>query len=135
MTTTTAARPLLKWVGGKTQLLPELLKRVPADFDVYHEPFLGGGAMFFALRPKVAILSDINAELVNVYQVVARDVEGLIRALKLHRYDEAYYYGVRAQDREETFRLLSPVTRAARFIFINKTGYNGLWRVNSRGAM
>lgn len=133
MQTATQARPFVKWVGGKTQLLPELLKRLPEDFDVYHEPFLGGGALYFALRPKVAILSDLNAELINAYKMIAIDVEGVIRALKLHRYEEAYYYGVRAQDREATFALLAPTTRAARFIFINKTGYNGLWRVNSKG--
>ena len=133
MQTATQARPFVKWVGGKTQLLPELARRLPEEFDVYHEPFLGGGALFFALRPKVAILSDLNAELINLYQVVAKDVEALIRALKLHRYEEAYYYGVRAQDREETFHLMGPVARAARFLFINKTGYNGLWRVNSKG--
>lgn len=128
-----AAKPFLKWVGGKTQLLPELLKRLPAEFGTYYEPFLGGGALFFALQPKVAILGDTNKELINTFEIVQDDVDGLIRLLKLHRYEEAYYYGVRAQDREETFWGFSRQVRAARFVYINKTGYNGLWRVNSRG--
>jgi DNA adenine methylase len=75
-------RPFLKWAGGKTQLLPELLKRVPAKFRTYYEPFLGGGALFWALRPPLAVLSDLNHELCDTYLAVQRDVAGVVRELE-----------------------------------------------------
>lgn len=132
--TTTQARPFVKWVGGKTQLLPELLKRVPTTFENYYEPFLGGGALFFALQPDVAILSDINEELVNAYDVVMGQVDALICGLRLHKYEEKHYYAVRDLDRDRpAFYQLSKVIRASRFIYLNKTGYNGLYRVNRSG--
>ncbi len=127
------ARPFLKWAGGKTQLLPEILRRLPATMDTFYEPFLGGGAVFFALaregRFRRAVLSDRNAELVELYQVVQGDVEALIvelrRLAKAH--SEEQYYEVRAR------KLRSPVRRAARVLYLNKTGYNGLYRVNRAG--
>lgn len=126
-------RPFIKWVGGKGQLLPHLIKKSPQGYGRYFEPFLGGGALFFGLRPQRAVLSDVNTELINTYQVVRDSVEALIAELAHHRYDEAHYYAVRAWDRAADYASLSPVARAARFIFLNKTGFNGLHRVNSQG--
>lgn len=128
-----AVRPFLKWAGGKKRLLPELLKRVPEGFDRYVEPFLGGGALFFALQPEKALLSDINAEIVNAFQVVRDDVEALIADLSKHRYGEKYYYKIRNADRGADFWTYSEVEKASRVIYLNKTCYNGLYRVNSRG--
>jgi len=128
-------RPFLKWAGGKTQILPDLLKRVPADFKAYHEPFLGGGALFFALTRngrltgKRVFLSDSNPELVNAFRVVRDDPEELLRLLEDYqdRNTSRDYYRIRAQ------RPRSPAKRAARLIYLNRTCYNGLYRVNSRG--
>ena len=121
--------PFIKWAGGKSQLLEYM--KVPARFRTYHEPFLGGGAVFFALQPRSAFLSDVNEELTNAYRVVKESVEKLISVLKeaSGEVTEDDYYEVRAQDPES----LDPVNRAARFIFLNKTCYNGLYRVNRDG--
>jgi DNA adenine methylase len=122
-------RPFLKWAGGKGQLLAELRVRIPALRGRYFEPFLGGGALFFDLLPKKGVLSDVNAEIVECYATVRDRVDELVRALKKHRYDVDHYYAVRDADPAG----LSPVERAARTIFLNKTGFNGLYRVNSKG--
>ncbi len=122
-------RPFLKWVGGKSQLLTHLLGMIPKDFRTYHEPFVGGGALYFELAPSKAILSDLNRELIDCYTAVQGNVEKVITALKRHRYDKEYYYEIRGQD---PFKL-SPVKRAARMIYLNRTGFNGLYRVNSKG--
>lgn len=126
-------RPFLKWVGGKTQLLPQIVPRMPKTFRRYFEPFVGGAAMFFDLRQRrpdmPAVLQDVNEELVNAYCSVRDDVEGVIAALREHRYEEEHYYAVRAQRPSD----LLPTKRAARTIFLNKTGYNGLYRVNRSG--
>lgn len=127
------ARPFLKWVGGKRQLLPELVSRLPDSYKRYHEPFIGGGALFFHLCPRRASISDINPELINVYSAVKNDVEALIRDLRRHRYEKEYFYRVRDSDREPSFKRWSPVKRASRLIFLNKTCFNGLYRVNSSG--
>ncbi|MEB3195864.1 MAG: DNA adenine methylase [Candidatus Sericytochromatia bacterium] len=124
------AAPFVKWVGGKRSLLPQITGRLPARFNSYHEPFVGGGAVFFALQPVRAHLSDENAELVHTYQVIRDDVERLIRHLRGHRADEDYYYAIRALD----VRQLDGIERASRLIFLNRTCFNGLYRVNSRGA-
>jgi len=125
------ARPFLKWAGGKTQLLPELLARVPAKFETYREPFLGGGALFFALRPARGVLSDSNRELVATYCAIRDDVEMvivLLRALaELHSPDQF------ARIRGLTADQLSPAHVAARMIYLNKTCFNGLYRVNQSG--
>lgn len=123
------AEPILKWAGGKTRLLPELLARRPSAYRRYHEPFLGGGALFFRLQPGGAVLSDANAELVNVYERVRDDVEEVIRRLRAHRYEREHYYRVRATDPTT----LSPSERAARTLYLNRTCFNGLYRVNRRG--
>ncbi len=126
-------RPFLKWAGGKSQLLTEILKRIPKDYENYFEPFVGGGAVFFGLQPEVALLADVNRDLIEAYEVVRDDVDALIESLKQHRYEKEYYYKVRARDREEGFMSLSAVERVSRIIFLNKTCYNGLYRVNSKG--
>jgi DNA adenine methylase len=128
-----AAAPILKWAGGKGQLLGELLKRVREEFGTYHEPFVGGGALFFALfgqgRIQHAVLSDVNRDLIETYETVRDDVESVIGALGKHDNEKEHFYRIRAQDP----RRLSRTARAARLIYLNKTCFNGLYRVNSRG--
>jgi len=126
-------KPFLKWAGGKSYLLPELICRLPGEFNCYFEPFAGGSALFFAMQPQRALLSDINPELINVYQVVRTDVESLIKDLSSHVYEKDYYYTVRSVDRRSDFKQWSNVKKASRLIFLNKTCFNGLYRVNSRG--
>src|SRR3569833_99185 len=123
------AKPFLKWAGGKTQLINELTRFIPSDYNTYVEAFLGGGALFFHLKPERAILSDINPELINCYQVVRDNVEELILALRRFTNTEDFYYQIRAID----ISLASDVERAARFIFLNKTCFNGLYRENRNG--
>ncbi len=129
-------RPFLKWVGGKTQLLPELMKRVNmvGDFGRYHEPFLGGGALFFELYragrlKRQAYLSDNNPRLIEAYEGVRDEVEEVIALLNRHKrlHSEEHFYRVRAKVPKTL------VERAARVIYLNKTCYNGLYRENSRG--
>lgn len=131
-TDSTAPRPFLKWAGGKRQLLPELLRRVP-PFKRYFEPFVGGGALFFRLAPPCATLSDVNGELINAYQVIRDDVEGVIKELSSIEHNEDFFYECRDADRTPAFATWSPVKRAARLIYLNKTCFNGLYRVNSKG--
>ena len=125
------ATPFLKWAGGKTSLLPELLRHVPAAKGLrrYHEPFVGGGALFFAVAPRRAVLSDSNAELVHCYLQVRDNVGRVLACLTRHVYEKEHYQSIRAL---EPLRL-SPEERAARFIYLNKTCFNGLWRVNRAG--
>jgi DNA adenine methylase len=129
------ASPVVKWVGGKTKLLPELLARMPEKFNRYYEPFAGGAAMFFRLAPKRAVLADANHDLIGLYTAIANDVNAVIRRLQMHResHNEAHYYDVRTRwnDREVSW---STPERAAAFIYLNKTCFNGLWRVNRSGA-
>ena len=125
------AKPFLKWAGGKTQLVPELLKRVPKTYNKYLEPFLGGGALFFALNPKRAVLNDSNRELIETYKVVQEHPEALIILLKKHAHNHSkkYYYEMRAKSDD----LADPLEIAARLIYLNKTCFNGLYRVNREG--
>ena len=127
------SRPVLKWAGGKGQLLPELTKRIPANFRAYHEPFIGGGALFFELagqgRLTTVHLSDINRSLIDVYAALCDCVEDVISILRRHRHDETYYYTIRALQPDK----LSLPERAARIIYLNKTCYNGLYRENRAG--
>jgi DNA adenine methylase len=126
-------RPFVKWAGGKGQLLPELMARVPKRFNRYFEPFVGGGALFFHLQPEQAVLSDSNPELINLYLVIRDQVEELIEALVGHVYEKEYYYRLRDVERTPEYAEWSAVERASRFIYLNKTCYNGLYRVNSKG--
>jgi DNA adenine methylase len=119
----------LKWAGGKTQLLAKILERFPEQFNRYHEPFVGGGAVFFNLEPKSCTLSDVNGDLVTTYTALRDDVDGVIENLKQHRAEEAYYYTVR----DEMVSGLSTTEAAARIIFLNRTCFNGLYRVNRSG--
>lgn len=129
------ARPFLKWAGGKRQLLPEIRKLLPAEFATYFEPFVGAGAVLFDLQPPRAVINDANEELINCYRVVKSNPEELIRLADRHeRNDSAdYFYGLRSLDREPGLAALTDVARAARVIYLNKTGYNGLYRVNRQG--
>lgn len=122
-------RPFLKWAGGKKQLIPQYEPYFPRQFSTYYEPFLGGGAVFFRLLPKQAFLTDINVELVNVYQCIRDRVEEVIALLAEHRdrHCENYYYQIRANSYD------SSVDKAARLIYLNKTCFNGLYRENSKG--
>lgn len=126
--------PIVKWAGGKRQLLPEIRKYIPEKIGTYYEPFVGGGAVLFDLQPERAIVNDINSELINLYQVVKDDVQGLIEDLSKHKNEADYYYNIRALDRdEEAFKMLSDIERASRIHFLNKTCFNGLFRVNLAG--
>jgi DNA adenine methylase len=126
-------RPFVKWAGGKSQLLVHLHKRLPKSYSRYWEPFLGGGALFFSLRPKRSVLSDVNEDLILTYTAVRDNVESLITELQQHRYEKDYFYSVRDWDRAADFKELPALKRAGRFIFLNRTCFNGLHRVNSKG--
>ncbi|MEH2452109.1 DNA adenine methylase [Nostoc sp.] len=125
----TSPRPFLKWAGGKSRLIQQYIPYFPKSYKNYYEPFLGGGAVFFYLRPTAAILTDINAELINTYCCVRNDVEELISILKEHkiRHNKDYYYSVRNNS------VGTEIEKAARLIYLNKTCFNGLYRVNSQG--
>jgi len=126
--------PVLKWVGGKRQLLDALIPLLPNRVTTYCEPFIGGGAFFFSLQPKVAYINDINNELIRVYEVIKNDVESLIIALQKFKNEAEHFYAVRDWDRDKTkYALLSDVEKAARILYLNKTCYNGLFRVNNAG--
>jgi DNA adenine methylase len=131
MRTKEMPRPVLKWAGGKAQLAALILERLPPQIDTYREPFFGGGAVFFALarqnRFSRAVLSDVNPELIDVYRAIVEDVDAVIRRLKKMTCSEEDFYRVRAQ------KPTSLAGRAARTIYLNKTGYNGLYRVNRSG--
>lgn len=123
------AKPVLKWAGGKGQMIDILQENMPKQFNKYIEPFVGGGALFFATQPHKAIISDSNEELINLYKVIANNVNELMMALKPLKYDKDLYYKIRAQQPRD----LTSIERAARMIYLNKTGFNGLYRVNKKG--
>lgn len=123
------ARPLLKWAGGKTQLLGEIIPKIPKKYGRFIEPFFGGGAVFFAVHPTGGIIADSNPELINLYRSVADDVDGVIAQLRFYENTEEMFYTVRALDVTK----LSNTEAAARTIFLNKTCFNGLYRVNKSG--
>lgn len=125
--------PFLKWVGGKRQLMPAITGFLPQEITNYYEPFIGGGAVLFHLQPKKATINDFNEALINVYNTIKINPEELIEDLKTHKNESQYFYNVRALDREEGFSELSDVKKASRVIYLNKTCYNGLYRVNSSG--
>jgi DNA adenine methylase len=131
-------RPIVKWAGGKTKLLAELVARMPGEIRTYAEPFSGGAALFFAIADSPekyarkfdrAILADRNEELVITYNAVKKNVDDVIRELGVYKYDRDLFYETRAKDP----RTLSDAARAARLLFLNRTCFNGLWRVNSKG--
>jgi DNA adenine methylase len=125
-----AIKPFLKWAGGKTQLISELSKYIPSDYNRYIEPFVGGGAFFFFLNPKESIIADSNEELITTYKVVRDNVEQLISVLESYKNNELTFYKIRSLDPHS----LPDIDRAARLIFLNKTCFNGLYRVNKQGS-
>ncbi|WP_137743653.1 DNA adenine methylase [Robertmurraya siralis] len=129
-------KPFLKWAGGKRQLLPYIRNKIPKKIGTYYEPFIGAGAVLFDLQPKKAIINDVNSELANVYHVVKDHFEELITELKMHEENNnsEYFYEIRDLDRvQRRYDSLSSIEKAARMIYLNKTCFNGLFRVNSQG--
>lgn len=127
--------PVFKWGGGKRQLLNRILPAIPL-YTRYYEPFVGGAAVFLGLKPKYAVINDYNVELINTYRVIRDDPEGLIQLLKEHKKKNTvdYFYEVRSWDRnEKEYADFSDVEKAARTIYLNRTCFNGLYRVNSGG--
>jgi DNA adenine methylase len=127
-------RPILKWAGGKRSLVPRILEELPEQIETYYEPFVGGAAVFLALaeakRFKRAVITDKNRELINLYTVVRDDLGKLLKRLETLQdcTSEDDYYEIRAA------KPTNRIERAARLIYLNKTGYNGLYRVNSKGG-
>ena len=126
--------PVVKWVGGKRQLLDALLPLLPSHIASYCEPFVGGGALLFKLQPEKAWINDINSELMQMYEVIRDDAETLIQLLAQHTNEAEHFYAVRDWDRDKKkYASLTKTEKAARIIYLNKTCYNGLFRVNSAG--
>jgi DNA adenine methylase len=131
-------KPPLKWAGGKSQIksiIIEEIKKYYNDEATYFEPFLGGGAILFSLQPKKAVVNDINKELINVYKIIKNYPNQLIEELEKFKKNDSneFYYKVREWDRKEDFNSLDKIKLAGRTIYLNKTCYNGLYRVNQRG--
>lgn len=127
--------PFLKWVGGKRQIMPSIVNLLPKEINKlnYVEPFIGGGALLFHLQPKIAVINDFNSELINVYNVIKHNLEELIIDLQKHKNEAEYFYILRGLDRTDEYIKLSNVQRASRIIYLNKTCFNGLYRVNNAG--
>ena len=130
--------PVLKWVGGKRQLLPEIKKYLPkmTKNTIYYEPFVGGGAVLFDIQPDKAVINDVNHDLIEVYKVIKDNVEDLIIELKKPKYSNTSecFYDIRELDRQHNkFNKLTGIQKAARILYLNKTCFNGLYRVNSIG--
>ena len=128
------ASPVVKWAGGKTKLLPELLARLPRQWNRYYEPFAGGAALFFRLAPADAVLGDLNADLMMMYRGLAAEPAAVTRSLRIHqqRHSAEYYYETRARWNARRTSW-TPAARASSFIFLNRSCFNGLWRVNRAG--
>src|SRR5574344_2619086 len=127
----------VKWAGGKRQVMEELKKYIPEEYNTYYEPFVGGGALLFELSPKNAVINDYNKELINVYECLKDDkkFEAMCRELNKHEtnHSEEYYYETRNLDRDKKkFNKMADYKRAARTIYLNKACFNGLYRVNSK---
>ncbi len=132
--------PLLKWAGGKRKLLPLIkqyinIQEIKANKNVFFEPFVGGGALFLDLELENCVINDYNRELTNVYLPIKKNPENLIELLKIHEQNHCkdYYLRIRGYDRQEDYLEMSEIEKAARIIYLNKTCYNGLYRVNSKG--
>lgn len=130
-------RPYLKWAGGKRQLLPEIRARLPEDLQerIYYEPFVGAGAVLFDVKPRRAVVNDFNQQLIMTYRAIRDDVEAVLELLEEHqeKHGREYFYEIRGKDRTEEFADWSQAAKAARLIYLNKTCFNGLYRVNSQG--
>lgn len=128
------AAPVVKWVGGKRQLLDAITPLLPKRISSYCEPFLGGGAVLFSIQPSRAVVNDLNADLMLMYETLRDDADALIESLRTHENTPEHYYAVRDMDRNrEAYNALSRVEKASRLIYLNKTCFNGLFRVNSAG--
>ncbi|NDK09411.1 DNA adenine methylase [Candidatus Gracilibacteria bacterium] len=128
------AKPFIKWVGGKRQLIAQFQDLFPTDFNNYHEPFLGGGAVFFNLQKKQSYLSDLNGDLINLYQVIQKHPKKLIAFLESEEISKDRFLEMRLWDREDNYeKKYSNIERAGRFMYLNRLGFNGLYRVNSKG--
>jgi DNA adenine methylase len=125
--------PFLKWVGGKRQIMSTIAEHLPKNIKTYVEPFIGGGAVLFYLQPKKAIVNDFNSELINVYRVIKDNLDELITDLQKHKNESEYFYEIRGLDRTTVFASLTNIERASRIIYLNKTCFNGLYRVNNSG--
>lgn len=132
------AKPFVKWAGGKRQIIDKLIKLAPIEYNTYYEPFIGGGALLFELAPKKAVINDSNKELMNVYKTISTD-KGFEEILKLlnsyeNKHSEKFFYQIRNLDKDKVkFEKLSSVEHAARTIYLNKSCFNGLYRVNKKG--
>lgn len=128
-------KPLLKWLGGKRRVVPHILPYIPENYNLYYEPFFGGGAVYLHLLPEKAVISDVNKPLINVYQQVKENPEALIEELEHERWKNTLedYLEIRALDREEEFEEVSDLFKAARILYLNKTCFNGLYRENKKG--
>lgn len=133
--TNTKPKPFVKWAGGKRSIAAQIQQMLPPDFDSLHycEPFLGGGAMLFHLMPQTATVGDINAELINAYSQIKFQPWILVDLLLGYKNEKPYYYRIRQQDRTGELEKMTPAQRAARFIYLNKTCFNGLCRYNKAG--
>lgn len=127
-------QPFTKWTGGKRQLLSVIRELMPKTYNRYFEPFVGGGALFFDLAPKDAVINDFNAELINCYQQIKDNPQELIEILKVHQEynSKEYYLDLRSSDRDERIDMMSEVQRAARILYMLRVDFNGLYRVNSK---
>lgn len=130
-------KPFTKWTGGKRQLLPELLRLMPTEYNRYYEPFIGGGALFFELMPEHATINDFNSDLIHAYKQIRDDVTELIKLLEIHtvnneKLGKDYYLEVRGLDRNGMLEQMTPTERAARLLYMLRVNFNGLYRVNSK---
>ncbi len=129
--------PVVKWAGGKRQILAKLKENLPEQFNNYFEPFVGGGALLFDLAPENATINDVNQELLAIYKCLQDDksFKSMLEELNKHEanHSEEYYYKIREMDRDKRFELSPEWIRAARAIYLNKACFNGLYRVNSKG--
>jgi DNA adenine methylase len=127
-------QPVLKWVGGKRQIIQQILEHMPDEYGRYFEPFLGGGSVFLSISPKNAVINDYNTELMNLYKIIKNNPYGLVKILGTFKNNKSEFYRIRNLDRENNFlRANNDTFRAARTIFLNKTCFNGLYRVNAKG--
>lgn len=130
-------KPFVKWAGGKRQIIDKLMKFVPDEFDTYYEPFIGGGALLFELAPKKAVINDSNVELMNVYKCIKDEVKFTKMCNELNHYEakhsKDFYLEIRSLDRDKSkFHRIADYRRAARTVYLNKSCFNGLYRVNSK---
>ena len=131
------AKPIVKWAGGKRQLIDKLIEYMPQTYNKYFEPFIGGGALLFELMPTVAVINDVNQDLLAIYKCLAdnENYKSMINDLENHEknHSEEYFYKVREEDRKPEFNTIPIWKRASRAIYLNKSCFNGLYRVNSKG--